>query len=154
MAYSPQRPVLGSSRGASPTEATTLDRFLPGAAYMAPEQRQGRLLSFTAVPPERDTTSQQATAFDRDPLFAAAGLDRDRFTEVEPRWIPSVAFDRRIEWMGTAASDPEVPLRLTAAAWRGRPVHFEVRGPWSRAEIGGQGEPPWVMIEAPHGEPK
>jgi hypothetical protein len=62
-----------------------------------------------------------------------ARLDRSKFTEVVPRWVSPFAFDSCAEWTGTAPWDPDVPLRVSAAAWRGRPVDFEVRGPWSRA---------------------
>jgi protein kinase-like protein len=94
----------------------------------------GRLRQFQAVPPQIDSTSGPAMTADWNPLFAAAGLDRASFTETSPRWVPPVAFDSRSEWIGKATWFPSIPLRLSAAAWRGRPVYFEVLGPWSRPE--------------------
>jgi hypothetical protein len=36
--------------------------------------------------------------------------------------------------VGTLPELPDVPLRIAAAAYRGRPVYFEILGPWSRPE--------------------
>jgi hypothetical protein len=52
----------------------------------------------------------------------------------EPHWIPLVSFDARAAWIGSYTHAPEVPLRIEAASWRGRPVNFQVIGPWSRPE--------------------
>lgn len=93
-----------------------------------------RLRLFQAVPPQEDSTISQPAAPNWGPLFAAAGLDRARFTETAPRRIPPVAFDTRSEWTGSAPWLPEVPLRVTAASRNGLPVFFEVMGPWSRLE--------------------
>jgi hypothetical protein len=40
----------------------------------------------------------------------------------------------RAAWTGSYAHAPEVPLRIEAASWRGRPVYFQVIGPWSKPE--------------------
>jgi hypothetical protein len=45
-----------------------------------------------------------------------------------------VSFDTRAAWTGSYAHAPEVPVRIEAAFWRGRPVNFQVIGPWSKAE--------------------
>ena len=37
-------------------------------------------------------------------------------------------------WEGPDPERPDIPLRLEAAAYRGRPVYFQVLGPWSRPE--------------------
>jgi len=66
--------------------------------------------------------------------LAAAGLDMKRFTPAEPLWIPLVAFDAQAAWTGSYAHAPEVPIRIEAASWRGRPVNFQVIGPWSKPE--------------------
>jgi hypothetical protein len=38
----------------------------------------------------------------------------------------SMAFDARAAWTGTFAADRSEPVRVEAAAWEGRPVHFSV----------------------------
>ena len=57
---------------------------------------EGRLLSFSAVPPQKEDPSE-APAGEPDwaPLFAAAGFDRQAFTPVDPVWLPPVYADRR-----------------------------------------------------------
>ena len=92
----------------------------------------GRLLAFTAVPPQRDESRDAPPAPDWAALFAAAGLDPKRFTPTEPQWTPLLAFDARAAWTGTYPDRPEIPLRIEAAAYRGKPVYFTLVGPWTR----------------------
>ncbi len=94
----------------------------------------GRLRKFRAVPPQIEPAGKAGAEFDWPPLFIEAGLDAARFKRVEPQWIPPTAFDERSEWAGSAAELPEMELRVSAAAFRGKLVHFEVLGPWSRPE--------------------
>src|SRR5206468_2586371 len=61
-----------------------------------------------------------------------AGLDAANFRLVPPRWVSPEPFDTRAEWVGPAPGLPEIPLTVAAAAYSGRPVSFEVLGPWSR----------------------
>jgi hypothetical protein len=42
--------------------------------------------------------------------------------------------DAHAAWTGSYAGSPELPLRVEAAAWRGKPVFFRVIGPWSKPE--------------------
>jgi serine/threonine-protein kinase len=95
---------------------------------------QGRLMEFSAVPPPVEETPVLPRPADWTVLLTAAGLDMTRFAPAEPHWIPSVGFDARAAWTGSYAQAPEVPLRIEAASWRGRPVNFQVIGPWSRPE--------------------
>jgi hypothetical protein len=64
-------------------------------------------------------------------LFTAAGLDMHRFKISGPKLLPLVPFDARAEWDGSSAQDPATPLYVTAAAYRGKPVYFDVLGPWN-----------------------
>jgi serine/threonine-protein kinase len=89
---------------------------------------QGRLVFFQAVP-QRETAAS-TSAIDWHKLFEAAGLDASRWTPAEPREIPLTAFDERKAWTGTYPNSPQMPLRIEAAAWKGRPVYFEMFGPW------------------------
>jgi hypothetical protein len=93
----------------------------------------GRLTSFTAVPPQIDQSSDTPLSPDWATLFAAAELDPSRFAPTEPKWTPLTAFDVRAAWTGVYPDQPTIPLRIEAAAYRGKPVYFDTLGPWSRA---------------------
>jgi hypothetical protein len=95
---------------------------------------QGRLIEFSAVPPQVEESPVPPRPADWTALFIAAGLDMTRFTPAEPHWIPLVSFDARAAWTGSYEHAPVVPLRIEAASWRGRPVNFQLIGPWSRPE--------------------
>jgi hypothetical protein len=97
----------------------------------------GRLTQFIVVPPlveTPDTQGNGATAPDWGPLFAAAGLDRSMWPSAQPAWTPPVYGDLRAAWTGSLAERPDIPIRIEAAAWRGKPVYFELIGPWTQAE--------------------
>jgi hypothetical protein len=97
---------------------------------------QGRLIRFLGVPPQRDDGAP-AQPMDWKKLFDAAGLDPSRWTEAASQEIPPYSFDERKAWVGsvtpgTFAHAPNLPMRIEAAAWKGRPVAFELFGPWRR----------------------
>ncbi len=92
----------------------------------------GRLIWFNAVPPQIDGSSDTPPPTDWPALFAAAGLDPARFTTTESKWTPPMAFDARAAWTGAYPDQPEIPLRIEAAAYRGKPVYFDTVGPWTR----------------------
>ena len=94
----------------------------------------GRLMRFRAVPPQLDSGDPPAQRTDWKKLFEASGLDPLRWTPTRSQEIPLVSFDERAAWTGTYASAPNIPLRIEAAAWKGRPVTFELLGPWWRPE--------------------
>ena len=95
----------------------------------------GRLLDYIRVPPQlppaRDAEPPEP---DWDGLFAAAGLEPERFRPAEPAWLPPVYADRRAAWTGAVPELPGVELRVETAAFQGAPVYFRLIGPWSRAE--------------------
>jgi predicted Ser/Thr protein kinase len=91
---------------------------------------QGRLIYLQAIPKEVEPKPPPATAVDWKPLFAAAGLDAAQFHSAEPQWLSLAAFDARAAWTGTWPGSGR-PLRIEAAAWRGRPVYFSEVGPWT-----------------------
>jgi Protein kinase domain len=105
-----------------------------GMVYLVTDS-QGHLRSFRAVPPEVESAPPDAPkVFDWAPVFAEAGLDFGAFRSAEPRWIPSEPFDVRAEWTGSIPELPETPLTVSAGAFRGKLVQFQVLGPWSRPE--------------------
>jgi len=96
---------------------------------------QGDLLGFAAVPPQKENpgTAVAPAPPDWNVLFASAGLDPARWTLAEPLWTPNSYADARAAWTGTRAGHPDDPLRIEAAAYRGRVVSFRIIGPWTRA---------------------
>jgi hypothetical protein len=108
---------------------------------------QGHLLKFEAAPPQRDTSTAAASVPNWEVLFVAAGLDANRFKPVPPQWTPLAATDARAAWEGTWPGHPELPLRVEAAAYRGKPVYFDLVSSWTRQDrVQGEQISPWGSI--------
>jgi serine/threonine-protein kinase len=106
-------------------------RTVSGMANLSLDMR-GRLLAFEGVPPQTAPPREQsARPFDWSRLFAEAGLDPSAFRRVESVWTPPHAFDERAAWEGTYPEQPDSTLRIEAAAFRGRPVYFQLINPWN-----------------------
>jgi serine/threonine-protein kinase len=96
---------------------------------------RGRLVGFFVVPPQRETPAEGSVAApDWSGLFAEAGLDRSLFRPVESLWTPPFYADVRAAWEGSMPDRSEIPLRVEAAGYRGRPVYFRLIAPWTRPE--------------------
>jgi hypothetical protein len=97
---------------------------------------QGKLVNFRAIPPQVDDSateeSPRPAAPDWGMLFGAAGLDPAQFKPVQPKWFPLAWGDTRAAWEGFWPSRPEVPLRIEAAGFRGKPIYFELLSPWNK----------------------
>jgi serine/threonine-protein kinase len=109
---------------------------------------RGRLIEFQAVPPQVAgmTTTQKNISTDWSTLFAEAGLDINRYKEIESQWTPPFFADERKAWDGANIDHAEIPVRIEAAAFHGKPVYFNVIFPWDkptrqteRASVGGVG---------------
>ena len=95
----------------------------------------GRLLALSVVPPQVEPdASSPAPVPDWAPLLAAARLDPAQLKPVAPRWTPPFHSDARAAWEGAWPKQPDVAIRVEAAAYRGRPVWFQIVNPWTRAE--------------------
>jgi serine/threonine protein kinase len=92
---------------------------------------QGRLTWFQAIPPDLEESPPPSRPADWDLLFVAAGLDRTQFQPATPTWTSLASSDARAAWKGTWPSSNR-PLRVEAAAWRGKPVFFSLVGPWTK----------------------
>jgi tRNA A-37 threonylcarbamoyl transferase component Bud32 len=92
----------------------------------------GRLSEFHAVP-EPSESDEPHSAANWAALFTAAGMEITVFTPVKPRWVPLVYADERMAWEGKLPNQPDITIRIDAAAYHGRPVFFSVTGPWSRS---------------------
>jgi serine/threonine-protein kinase len=91
----------------------------------------GRLTYLRVVPPAVDAPeSGDGREPDWSALVAFAGLRGVALADAAPRWAPPSAADQRRAW--TAAPNGE-PLRLEAAAYRGRIVFARLGGAWNDA---------------------
>jgi len=94
---------------------------------------QGRLVEFGVIPAQLEDPAAAPTQLppDANLLFRAAGLDLARFTPANPQWTPPSICDARAAWTGVWPDAQDVPLRVEAAWWRGKPVYFMTIGPWT-----------------------
>ena len=102
-----------------------------GMIFMALDT-EGRLLRLEVVPPQKDVPEKSSPAADWSSSFAAAGLDKSAYKEVEPEWTPPAFGDSRVAWVATVPGKPEISQRIEAAAYHGKPVYFDVIYPWAK----------------------
>jgi len=95
---------------------------------------RGRLQRFRSVPPQFDESTGPAAPPPWNTLFEAAGLSMSSFVEATPQWAPPDYADGRAAWTGPHPTVKDVTLRIEAAAYRGKPVFFDVIGPWTDPE--------------------
>jgi len=94
----------------------------------------GRLRQLIVVPAQVEKPIETATPPDWAPLFSAAGLEPSQWTPTQPSWTPPVYADTRAAWTGSLPKRPDIPMRIEAAAYQGKPVYFELIGPWTRPQ--------------------
>jgi hypothetical protein len=108
---------------------------------------QGRLLHFEAIPARVLAPVSQVPSPDWNALFAAADLDPAQFQSTTPEQTGLASADTRAAWTGTWPGTKR-PLRVEAAALRGKPVAFSLIGPWyepDRADGGGTSLAGWLV---------
>src|SRR5262249_41560046 len=54
------------------------------------------------------------------------GFDLNALRPTRPEFAPPCAADRQAAWTGALPDRPDRPVRVEVAAYRGRPVYFEV----------------------------
>jgi predicted Ser/Thr protein kinase len=91
---------------------------------------RGRLIQLQITPEDAAPPSEHHPAPDWNVLFAEAGLDPGDFQPVEPTRNPPVTADARAAWAGVGSGWGNMPVRVEAAAYRGRPVFFEQVAPY------------------------
>lgn len=91
----------------------------------------GRMVAFDAIPPQMEKPGSYP-APNWPLLFTAAGFDFAKFKPDEPQWTAAAATDARAAWAGQYPGNPDLPIRVEAAAFHGLPVHFEIVWPASK----------------------
>ena len=107
---------------------------VPGMAtvYLDPT---GRLFGFYDVPPQvepaQSPTQPDVKQADWTPLFEEAGLNLASFTSQPPARVPPFHSDSRAAWKGTFPNQPEIPITVETASFKGKVVYFEIIGAWN-----------------------
>jgi serine/threonine-protein kinase len=100
---------------------------LPGMAgvHLDPS---GRLLRMYAVPPRQSNAPDTPPQPEWDRWFdkETIGFDLASLKVSRPEWTPPCACDRQAAWVGTLTDRPDFRVTVAAAAYRGRPVYFEI----------------------------
>jgi hypothetical protein len=94
----------------------------------------GRLIRFESVPPQESQPPQNSPVPNWSQLLSLGGYDAASLQSSAPEWTPLAWGDSRAAWTGTVTGRPDIPLRLEAASFRGKPVYFDVIHPWTRPE--------------------
>jgi predicted Ser/Thr protein kinase len=95
---------------------------------------RGHLLSFLAVPPQREAVSGGWPEPDWPALLRETALDAAALRVTAPQWASPVDSDRKAAWEGTYGTGPSAAaVRVEAAAYHGRPVWFSIITPWMKA---------------------
>src|SRR5207247_5728077 len=82
------------------------------------------LLELHAVPPRTAPQKLPAGQDWQRSLFQAAGLEHGRLSPTAAQRYPPVFADERRAWKGAYPEQPDLPIRVEAAACDGRPVYF------------------------------
>lgn len=91
----------------------------------------GRLVEFQAVPLRIVDPEEAAPPVDWSKLFAEMGLDVEGFEPVAPTLTHWVHTDTRAAWKGSYPEATGIPIRIEAAAYRGKVVSSRIVGPWN-----------------------
>jgi serine/threonine-protein kinase len=116
--------------------------FIVSGMTLVAVDASGRLAELIAIPdPFDDGTARTATNW--SPLFDAAGLQMSAFKQVPPTFNPIAFVDERAAWEGKLSENSDLIFRIEAAAYKGKPVSFEIVGPWSHS---GRSAPPALSV--------
>ncbi len=95
---------------------------------------EGHLRVLEAIPPQQaESETGTGVEFDWNVLLAEAGLDPSQWTPTDPQRIPRFYADDRAAWQGSLPGWPGTTFRIEAATFQGKPVYFEVIGPWTQS---------------------
>jgi serine/threonine-protein kinase len=106
--------------------------FIVSGMTLIAVDASGRLAELIAIPEPFDAGAPR-TATNWNPLFDAAGLQMSAFKSVAPTFNPIAFVDERAAWEGKLSENSDVLFRIEAAAYKGKPISFQIVGPWSRS---------------------
>jgi serine/threonine-protein kinase len=89
---------------------------------------EGRITELVVIPPPAGTAPSPP---EWNVLLARAGFDPAALTPSEPSRNPPVFADTRAAWVGKWPTNPDLPVRIEAAALGGALVSLEVVYPWT-----------------------
>jgi hypothetical protein len=125
---SPRELVTGQFYGPGPgsgrVSPTDPPMNVTGMVLVVLDMR-GRLLRLQAVPPQRDPPINSSIPIAWPGLFSAAGLESAAFRSADSEWMPLAWGDSRAAWTGMLPGRPDLPVRIEAAAYRGKPIYFD-----------------------------
>ncbi len=98
------------------------------SVYLDP---RGHLMHLEVVSPQQDAPAHSRPVTDWGRLFSAAGLEVAAFHAVDPEWTPLAWGDARAAWAGSVPGHPDIPLRVEAASYGGKPIYFDLIYPWT-----------------------
>ncbi|HJQ68421.1 MAG TPA: serine/threonine-protein kinase [Blastocatellia bacterium] len=93
---------------------------------------QGQLIKLRAIAPQFEQPGKPSPPTDWSALFSLADLNIVDFKQADSMRIPPVYSDARAAWEGAYPDQPDIPIRIEAASYQGKPVYFEIIEPWSR----------------------
>jgi serine/threonine-protein kinase len=125
-------PTSFANGGVFRLRATNPPFDIPGMATVYLDAG-GRLAGLLVMPPEVDDSEGPGLEPDWSLLFDRAGIDMATFAAARPKWNPTFDCDLRRAWEGTYPDQPDVPVRVEAGTWRGRPIYFQVIPHWHRS---------------------
>lgn len=122
-----QSPRYFSTRESIEVDKPALDVSGMTSLYL---DMTGRLHWFVGVPPQREPGESGSVTPDWSLPFREAGLDLANFHSVTSTTVPLHAYDARAAWDGADPANPQLPIHIEAASFRGKLVYFETIYPW------------------------
>jgi hypothetical protein len=95
---------------------------------------EGHLREFAALPKQVEASVSPGTNVNWSALFSEAGLEQRKFTSSQRPWKPLFYADAYAAWDGSLPQAPDIPIRIEAAAYAGKPVYFHMTGPWNEPD--------------------
>jgi len=94
-------------------------------------QEDGALQGFAETTPQI-ADDAPAKPVDWRPLLDFAALDPARLQTAKSQWTPLAWGDQRAAWTGKSPEQPDIPIRLEAAGFQGKPIAFRTIFPWTK----------------------
>ena len=91
----------------------------------------GQLTELRAVTPRTPVPPEMQKKPDWNALLVAAGFDPAKCTSAASTVTPPTYADSVAAWTADSLQVPGAKLQIEAAAYAGRPVYFDERGPWT-----------------------